>query len=425
MLRYSLFVLIFLGGVTNNLLGQATSAFCVATPNSTGVSASLSATFGSGIGSNLHLEVVDGVPNEYGYFLAGGEATPGVVISNGLLCLTGTPSATVYRYNVSGTEWNSLGRFDAAGVMQNLGGTSSLGSGFDVPSTIPDTIPILITAGDTWYFQYWHRDTPAGLGSSNFSTGLAVTFGLLQPIPGMSLIPAGSFAMGSDAAFGSPYHGTMDTQPIHQVTISEDFWMAQHETTHAEFEALMGAHATAYPGANVPVHNVSWHRAREYCARLTLQEEALGHLPSGYEYRLPTEAEWEYACRAGTTTEFNVGPALLCGDARISYSAHSMATCMISPPSPTDVGSYAPNAWGLHDMHGNMWEWCLDALYLYNAGAVMDPLVTTGTFRVVRGGTFGYPSSACRSASRYGFRPSTNNLVTIGFRVVLGRILIP
>ncbi|MCA9003063.1 MAG: sulfatase-like hydrolase/transferase, partial [Planctomycetes bacterium] len=142
-----------------------------------------SGTAGSGIGSNLHLEVSQGVPNEIGYFLVGNEATSGAFISNGLLCLTSSPTAALYRYNVFGGDSNSVGLFDGGGDMQNLAGTSSTGTGFDVPLTVPASIPITIMSGDTWHFQYWYRDTPAGAGSSNFSNGLSVTFPTVQPAP--------------------------------------------------------------------------------------------------------------------------------------------------------------------------------------------------------------------------------------------------
>jgi hypothetical protein len=153
--------------------------FCSpATNNSTGAPAVLAGTMGSGVGSDLHLEITGGVPGELAYLLAGNEATAGFVVpgGNGPLCLVGTPSAQLFRYNVDGGTSNSIGLFDASGVWQNYFGTSTTGYGFDVPTTIPSGVPILIMAGDTWHFQGWYRDTPAGSGQSNFSNGLSVTF---------------------------------------------------------------------------------------------------------------------------------------------------------------------------------------------------------------------------------------------------------
>ncbi|MCP3882560.1 MAG: formylglycine-generating enzyme family protein, partial [Sulfitobacter sp.] len=195
-----------------------------------------------------------------------------------------------------------------------------------------------------------------------------MTFDYSQPVAGMVSIPAGSFDMGSNAASGTPYYNNANQQPVHTVTISQDFWMGEHEVTQAEYQALMGSNPSGFSGPNLPVEQVSWHDARAYCTALTAQEMAAGNLPTGYEYRLPTEAEWEYACRAGTTTEFNVGPDLLCADAHFSYSSHSSSYCGVS--STIDVGSYSANAFGLYDMHGNVYEWCLDSYASYGAGAV-------------------------------------------------------
>jgi hypothetical protein len=151
--------------------------FCdPANNNSTGASAVLTGTRGTGIGSDLHLDVTSGVPGQLAYMLVGNEATSGIIVSDGLFCLVGTPTAQFFRYNKAGTDMDSIGGFDPAGMMINASGTSTTGFGFDVPSTIPDTVPIAILAGDTWHFQCWYRDTPSGAGSSNFTNGLSVTF---------------------------------------------------------------------------------------------------------------------------------------------------------------------------------------------------------------------------------------------------------
>ncbi len=397
--------------------------FCNALPNSTGQVTTVTGTLGSGFGSGLHLEVTGGVPSEFGYFLVGDEVTPGLSISNGLFCLLGTATSNMYRYNVAGGVMNSLGVFDSAGVMQNVFGTSQTGSGFDVPTVIPASVPFTIASGDTWYFQYWHRDTPAAVGSSNFSLGLGVTFGLPQPIPGMVLIPAGTFDMGSDAQPGLPYNGTATTQPIHSVSISHGFWMSETEVTQAQYQAIRGTNPAGWMGPSRPVERVTWNQAMVYCASLTAQEQAAGNLPSGLEYRLPTEAEWEYACRAGTTTEFNVGAAIFCDQAWIYRSWHSQSTCY-NPLGTTDVGSFAPNAFGLYDMHGNVWEWCLDSYEPYGPSALTDPFVTGGATRIFRGGSWIDDSDGCRSAIRGHNIPNGSGL-DLGFRVVLAEVLAP
>jgi hypothetical protein len=116
-----------------------------------------------------------GAPGQLAYMLAGNVSTSGVAYGDGLLCLVGVPIARLYRFNVPG-PMNSIGGFDASGTWVNVAGTSTTGFGFDVPVTIPAAIPIAIMAGDTWHFQGWYRDTPAGVGHSNFSDGLSVTF---------------------------------------------------------------------------------------------------------------------------------------------------------------------------------------------------------------------------------------------------------
>ncbi len=398
------------------------TSFCNVTNNSTGQPTTLTGAFGSGVGSDLHLEVTQGVPGELAYFLAGNEATSGVVTSNGLNCLVGTGTAQVFRYNVAGGLSNSVGRFDSSGVFQNLVGTSSTGSGFDVPDTIPSTPSTMIMSGDTWHFQVWHRDRAVQTSDSNFSNGLSVTFLLtpVVPIMGMVQIPAGSFDMGSDAAGGDPYQGPVG--PIHSVTISQSFWMGEHEVTQEEYEALMGTNPSGWSGPNLPVETVSWDDARAYCTALTAQEMAVGNLPAGSEYRLPTEAEWEYACRAGTTTEFNVGAELYCTDAEFGYTTHGNTVCAAG--NTIDVGSYSPNSFGLYDMHGNVNEWCLDSIENYGAAAVTDPFVTGGSDRVVRGGGYMDFSYDCRSAVRWGLGPGMP-FDSLGFRVVLAPVLVP
>ncbi len=154
-----------------------TTSFCdPANSNSTGAPAVLAGSWGSGVGSSLHLELTGGVPGQLGYLLIGNEATSGIQISSGQFCLVGTTTAQFFRYNVNGTDMNSVGVFDATGTLANAAGTSSTGYGFDVPSTIPSSPLITILSGDTWHFQGWYRDTPGGTGSSNFTNGLSATF---------------------------------------------------------------------------------------------------------------------------------------------------------------------------------------------------------------------------------------------------------
>ncbi len=157
---------------------SAGTQFCTSVPsNSTGAPTRLAGAMTSLLGSGLHLEVDGGPPGEFGYLLVGTAAMdPGMPVSNGSLCLGATGNDFFVGYNVAGGDQNSIGRFDASGVLENLASTSSTGFGFDVPSTIPAAGSPAIVAGSTWHFQAWHRDTPAGVGQSNFSNGLSITF---------------------------------------------------------------------------------------------------------------------------------------------------------------------------------------------------------------------------------------------------------
>jgi formylglycine-generating enzyme required for sulfatase activity len=176
---------------------------------------------------------------------------------------------------------------------------------------------------------------------------------------------------------------------------------------------------------------VSWHRAREFCKRLTEAEGEAGRLPKGYVYRLPTEAEWEYACRAGTDGPYNVAGdyATLAGVKKFAW----LSICHGWTSNTGEVGrKRLPNAWGLYDMHGNVYEWCLDWYGPYAKETVSDPTgPTKGTEKVVRGGCFVLPRDPkdshldrivhpfLRSASRYSVPPGVRYYGIVGFRVVL------
>jgi formylglycine-generating enzyme required for sulfatase activity len=250
----------------------------------------------------------------------------------------------------------------------------------------------------------------------------------------MVVIAPGTYQRGSPVTplNVAPYYNQADAQPVHPVTISRPFWIGRYEVTQAQYQAVMGGNPSSFQGpsypnaAQRPVEQVSWNNAVAYCTALTASEQAAGRVPAGYVYRLPTEAEWEYCCRAGTTTEFHFGPTLVCGQANFGLSYHSNTNCTINQTAV--VGSYAPNAWGLHDMHGNVSEWCHDAWdgsANYPSGAVTDPFVASGPNRVLRGGFWFFNSSNhCRSAFR-----SSNTSSSLfgyyfhGFRVVLAPLL--
>jgi formylglycine-generating enzyme required for sulfatase activity len=322
----------------------------------------------------------------------------------------------------------------------NSGGTAGLCDGSYVinwdafQAANPTALGNPWVLGDKVFVQSWYRD-PSAVKTSNLSNAIELTLRspaplpCATPVPGMVVIPAGTFIMGSNnVTLGPPYFGELNYAfPARQVTISYCYWMGSTEVTQAQYSALMGTNPSFFPGASNPVERVSLVDAFAYCSALTAQQTALGNIPTGYQYRLPTEAEWEYACRAGTATEFNVGADLFCSQAKFQYSYHSNSACW-SWPGPGNntvpVGSYAPNAWGLYDMHGNVREWCLDAYAPYASGPLTDPYVTTGSLGVVyRGGSWLTVSYGCTSTARWhhnGF-PA----IDFGFRVVLAPILVP
>ena len=193
-----------------------------------------------------------------------------------------------------------------------------------------------------------------------------------------------------------------------QVTLTKPFWMAKTEVTQGQYEQLMGSNPSRFKGNNLPVETVSWSDTMEFCRKLTEAERPAGRLPEGYEYTLPTEAQWEYACRAGTTGDY-------------AGSLDAMAWYSTRAGSKTHpVGTKQPNAWGLYDMHGNVWEWCLD---FYDSGFYgkttgVDPVNTTpAIFRVVRGGSYDYAHDPS-SGSRGRYIPTEMDR-GLGFRVVL------
>ena len=238
----------------------------------------------------------------------------------------------------------------------------------------------------------------------------------------MVKIEPGTFLMGSP---GREADRANDEGPQTQVTISKGFWMGKYEVTQGQYEAVMGNNPSTFKGGtNLPVETVSWLDASNFCAKLTERERQAGRLPTGYVYRLPTEAEWEYACRAGTTTATAYGDSLSSSqanfDGNFPYGGAAKGAYL---GKASKVGSYAPNAWGLYDMHGNVWEWCLD---WYSgslpSGSVIDPKgSTSGSSRVDRGGGWGYSGGICRSAIRSYYSPVNRNF-SIGFRVVLAPV---
>ena len=223
----------------------------------------------------------------------------------------------------------------------------------------------------------------------------------------MVRIPAGSFLMGSPES----EEGEPNERPQHRVNISRAFYMATTLTTNAQLMPILGAteRRSRLEERQWPAHEVNWFEAVEYCERLSAK--------TGRRFRLPTEAEWEYACRAGTTTAFNTGDTITTGQANFDgevATRYNPAGESVGKKVP--VRSYSPNAWGLYDMHGNEAEYCQDSHFReYSAEEVTDPIHLEGGAKVLRGGKAKSKAFYIRSAYRYAYAPA----VGYGFRVVM------
>ncbi|MFA4987329.1 MAG: formylglycine-generating enzyme family protein [Candidatus Brocadiia bacterium] len=229
------------------------------------------------------------------------------------------------------------------------------------------------------------------------------------PFPLVAISP-GSFMMGSDKGYDCE-------KPVRKVTLTKAFFIGATEVTQKQWTAVMGINPSNFKGDDLPVSCVSWNDTVEFCRKLTEAESKKGNLPDGLVYRLPTEAEWEYCCRAGSTTEFSFGD----DEGRLGdYAWFDKNSKSTTHP----VGTKKPNAWGLYDMHGNVLEWCYDWYAAkYQTGDQTDPVgPATGLLRVWRGGSWILNAGFCRSANRPWDKPGL--IYFYGFRVVVSAGLV-
>jgi len=240
---------------------------------------------------------------------------------------------------------------------------------------------------------------PLAFKPSRFARTVSLKLGRRSSL-NLVLIPAGKFIMGSPP----DEKGREPNETRHEVTISKPFYMGVMEVTWAQYEDVVGYPPNSFwLPKDPPVETVTWHQAMEFCKKLSQK--------TGRTFRLPTEAEWEYACRAGTSTRFNTGDALTTKQANYGGVYNERTTA---------ASRFEPNAWGLYNMHGNVWEWCGDWCGEYPEGPVTDPKgPDKGQTRIMRGGSwFCEEASACRSARRQWEEPEYR-YGDVGFRVVM------
>jgi uncharacterized protein (TIGR02996 family) len=221
-------------------------------------------------------------------------------------------------------------------------------------------------------------------------------------------IPPGTFLMGSPPE--EPERSEDET--LHEVTLRQGFYLGIHAVTQAQWRAVMGNNPSRFKGKNRPVEQVSWDDCQEFIAKLSQRD--------GKRFGLPSEAEWEYACRAGTTTPFHFGETISPDQANYNgnYPYNKGAKGEYRNRTMS-VGSFPPNAWGLFDLHGNVWEWCQDEYTSYedqNTKSILDTENEGENARVLRGGSWIYVPWNCRAATRSRVAPSDRG-DDVGFRV--------
>lgn len=248
----------------------------------------------------------------------------------------------------------------------------------------------------------------------------------------MVLIPSGNFIMGSPNT--KKNRGKDELQ--HKVSISYSFYIGKYEVTQKEYQKLMGQNLSAFRKPKFPVENVSWWDAIKYCNKLSkIENQPLAYNDSTGElidsngnitdditlvsgYRLPTEAEWEYAARAGSTSAYYTGYKITKNEASFGERTFFKRNKkLIAKPKTVNGNKFSPNAWGVYNIYGNVWEWCNDWYNSYKSEAQINPVGdNSGTVKILRGGAWNSRAKECRSAKR---EKSTQNFrcVAVGFRI--------
>lgn len=311
---------------------------------------------------------------------------------------------------------NPVGGASVATLPATSGATSDNQGNFSLPGIPPANYTVTVAKAN-YFISSIQINLPVG-DTALVSVILALKESGAQPgeeriLPfgdttmTMVWVPAGSYQMGSPT---DEQDRQADEGPVHTVTFAEGFWMGKYEVTQGQWQAVMGANPSALigVGSEYPVYNVSWNDVQTFARRL------------GGMFHLPSESEWEYACRAGTTTRYYWGDDS--GYTEIEDHAWYVGNCS-SATHP--VGLKGSNAWGLYDMSGNVWEWCEDWIHDDYENAPTDGKVwiaPSGNTRVIRGGSWKCPDATySRSARRLGRDPATGYNY-IGFRLVVGGV---
>lgn len=269
------------------------------------------------------------------------------------------------------------------------------------PVRVSPPAPLVAPPRPSW--AYWWGSDEYG-----YYAGLKLCASVVMAL---RWIPPGRFLMGSPENEPGRYS---DEGPQHLVTLTKGYWLAEAPCTQAEWLAVMGTEPSHFFGLDLPVEQVSWDDCQAFCVKLRAR------FP-GLEARLPTEVEWEYACRAGTTSAYNDGSPCTELDGEDPALAKLGWFTENSESTTHPVRKLAQNEWGLFDMHGNVWEWCADWKGEYAAEEQVDPTgADTGHGRVIRGGSWNNPAGFCRSAFRLSVVPVRRDRL-LGFRLASGQ----
>jgi len=201
------------------------------------------------------------------------------------------------------------------------------------------------------------------------------------------------------------------------ITLTHGYYLAETELTQAQWKVIIPENPSEFRSDDLPVETITWADAKRFCELLNQKQQAAGTLPKGFRWDLPTEAQWEYACRAGTTTALHSGSELSSAAGPCAHLAQVAWYQYNARGKTQPAAGKLPNHWGLLDMHGNIWEWCRDNYTESHPGGT-DPLLNEGTYHVRRGGSAGYLANTCRAASRDGLEPKSKGN-GLGMRLAL------